>query len=52
MLRGVTSTVAIPSTEASLKVKQIPRGGVAKTKPGKGAKPASNGPMPKTPGAK
>ncbi|MGH7261916.1 MAG: hypothetical protein ACREI9_14795 [Nitrospiraceae bacterium] len=34
------------------KAKAIPRGGVAKTKPGKGARPATNGPMPKTPSAK
>ena len=33
-------------------MKTIPRKGIAKTKPGKGAKPAGNGPMPKTPGAK
>ena len=33
-------------------MKQIPRGGVAKTKTKGNAKPASNGPMPKTPSAK
>ena len=34
------------------KAKQIPRAGIAKTKTRGNAKPASNGPMPKTPSAK
>lgn len=37
----------------SRKTKAIPKGGLStKWKPPKGAKPASNGPVPKTPGAK